>query len=122
MLLFAAESIDAEYAAHILTEDVRAPAQPAATADSAAQALPRTHRDKLLSRARVLLQQLDQLASRTSAWGGGIMNTQADADADVWKRLQSLTWCPVLQVAPQEGETQLQQGGVDCVKSLRSGS
>lgn len=109
VLLFAAISIDAEFAALSLTASasVNVLSQPAAAADLSAQAQPKTPREKLLARARVLLQQLDQLASRTSAWGGGIMNAvmsaQAAADADVWKQLQSLTWCPVLQVAPHEG-------------------
>lgn len=114
MLLFAAVSIDAEFAALSLTADANAPSQPAAAADPSAQAQPRTPREKLLARARVLLQQLDQLASRTSAWGGGMMNAvisaQTAADADVWKQLQSLTWCPVLQVAPQEGGNHISTG------------
>lgn len=48
----------------------------------------------LVSRAKQLLQLLDESASETN----GIAQQEA-----IWSQLSSLTWCPVMQNAPAAG-------------------
>ena len=81
VLLLAASDIHSRYSSHLETRS-----EPEAN---------RAALELLLSRARQLLQLLDEAASETN---------RGPQQQAIWSQLTSLTWCPVMQNAPAAGE------------------